>query len=77
MVRDVRRSAGGLRQVRDATEFAKAFDPDAEDKKSPYIDVPYGIGQYKTLKDMVEYLAIILPDINKDAWRFHADATQN
>lgn len=59
------------------TEFAKAFDPDAEDKKSPYIDLPYGIGQYKTLKDMVEYLAIILPDINKDAWRFHADATQN
>ncbi len=58
-------------------EFAKAFDPDADDKKSPYIDVPYGIGQYRSLKNMVEYLAIILPDINKDAWRFHAETTQS
>ena len=58
-------------------EFSLSFDPDSEDGETPYVDVPYGIGRYKNLKNMVEYLSIILPDINKDAWRFTAQSTQS
>ncbi len=57
-------------------EFAVVLDPDSADGKTPYVAVPYGIGRYKTMKNMVEYLAIILPDINRNAWHLTVASDQ-
>lgn len=56
--------------------MAPAFEADSADGKYPYIQVPYGIGRYTTLKSMAEYLSIIFPVVNKAAFRVEVSTVQ-
>jgi hypothetical protein len=56
--------------------LAQFFDPDDLVAKTPYVQVSYGVGKYKNIEPMMEYLAMVHPLVNKNMWKLNVAQVQ-